>query len=449
MNNTNKLTGVVIDAGHGGSDSGAIGENTYEKDYNLLISQYMYNRLKELGIPVYITRDSDETITPANRTKEILEAFGNDPNVVVISNHLNAGGGTGAEVIYALRNNSTLANKVLNNIGDLGQTKRKVYQRRLPSDNSKDYYFIHRNTGNTEPLIVEYGFIDNPQDLQFLKNNYQQLAEATIKAILDYKGIPYTAPNEVATNTYKVSKGDTLYSIAQKFNTTVDTLKRLNNLANNTLTIGQVLQVPTSISMEEGTQLYTVKRGDTLYTIANNFNTTVDNIKSLNNLTSNTLSIGQILIVPTGTTTSNTYRVRPGDSLYSIAKQFNTTVDELKRANNLTNNFISVNQELKIPSKIEEETQLYTVKSGDTLYSIAKENNTTVQNIKNANNLTSDILTIGTKLIIPTPETTYVVKPGDNLYQIARKYGTTVDNIKALNNLTTNNLSVGQILVLR
>ena len=409
----------------------------------------MYNRLKELGIPVYITRDSDETITPANRTKEILEAFGNDPNVVVISNHLNAGGGTGAEVIYALRNNSTLANKVLNNIGDLGQTKRKVYQRRLPSDNSKDYYFIHRNTGNTEPLIVEYGFIDNPQDLQFLKNNYQQLAEATIKAILDYKGIPYTAPNEVATNTYKVSKGDTLYSIAQKFNTTVDTLKRLNNLTNNTLTIGQVLQVPTSISMEEGTQLYTVKRGDTLYTIANNFNTTVDNIKSLNNLTSNTLSIGQILIVPTGTTTSNTYRVRPGDSLYSIAKQFNTTVDELKRANNLTNNFISVNQELKIPSKIGEETQLYTVKSGDTLYSIAKENNTTVQNIKNANNLTSDILTIGTKLIIPTPETTYVVKPGDNLYQIARKYGTTVDNIKALNNLTTNNLSVGQILVLR
>ena len=98
MNNTNKLTGVVIDAGHGGLDSGAIGENAYEKDYNLLISQYMYNRLKELGIPVYITRDSDETITPTNRTKDILEAFGNDPNVVVISNHLNAGGANGENV---------------------------------------------------------------------------------------------------------------------------------------------------------------------------------------------------------------------------------------------------------------------------------------------------------------------------------------------------------------
>ena len=86
-------------------DSGAVGENAYEKDYNLLISQYMYNRLKELGVPVYITRDSDETITPANRTKEILEAFGNDPNVLVISNHLNAGGGDGHCVTNIKYNN--------------------------------------------------------------------------------------------------------------------------------------------------------------------------------------------------------------------------------------------------------------------------------------------------------------------------------------------------------
>lgn len=92
MNNTNKLTGVVIDAGHGGDDSGAVGENIYEKDYNLLISQYMYDRLKELGIPVYITRDRDKTLEPIKRTEEILTAFGNDPNVIVISNHLNAGG---------------------------------------------------------------------------------------------------------------------------------------------------------------------------------------------------------------------------------------------------------------------------------------------------------------------------------------------------------------------
>ena len=94
MNNTSKLTGVVIDPGHGGTDSGAVGEDLLEKDYNLLISKYMYDRFEEMGIPVYITRDSDETLTPTNRTEEIVEAFGNDPNVIVISNHLNAGGAT-------------------------------------------------------------------------------------------------------------------------------------------------------------------------------------------------------------------------------------------------------------------------------------------------------------------------------------------------------------------
>lgn len=90
MNNT--LTGVVIDPGHGGADSGAKGNNSLEKDYSLKISKYMYDRLKELGIPVYITRDSDITLNPTDRVNKIVNAFGNDPNVIVISNHLNAGG---------------------------------------------------------------------------------------------------------------------------------------------------------------------------------------------------------------------------------------------------------------------------------------------------------------------------------------------------------------------
>ena len=105
MNNISKLTGVVIDPGHGGADSGAVGEDLLEKDYNLLISKYMYDRFEEMGIPVYITRDSDETLTPTNRAEEIVEAFGNDPNVIVISNHLNAGGGEGQSVTNIKYNN--------------------------------------------------------------------------------------------------------------------------------------------------------------------------------------------------------------------------------------------------------------------------------------------------------------------------------------------------------
>ena len=93
MNYDRKLTGVVIDPGHGGSDSGAVGNDMLEKDYTLLISKYMYDRFKELGIPVTLTRDSDVTLDPTNRVNKILNAYGNNSDVIVISNHLNAGGG--------------------------------------------------------------------------------------------------------------------------------------------------------------------------------------------------------------------------------------------------------------------------------------------------------------------------------------------------------------------
>lgn len=86
--------GVVIDPGHGGVDSGAVGKDMLEKEYNLLISRYMYDRLRELGVPVYLTRDSDTTLNPSDRVRKVLSFFGNDPNVVVVSNHLNAGGET-------------------------------------------------------------------------------------------------------------------------------------------------------------------------------------------------------------------------------------------------------------------------------------------------------------------------------------------------------------------
>ena len=137
-----KLEGVVIDPGHGGVDSGAVGSDLLEKDYNLQISRYMYDRLMELGIPVYLTRDSDITLNSSDRTKKALSFLGNDKNVVVISNHLNAGGGDGAEVIYALRNNSQLSNLILNNIGNTGIDTRRIYQKRLPSNSIKDYYFM-------------------------------------------------------------------------------------------------------------------------------------------------------------------------------------------------------------------------------------------------------------------------------------------------------------------
>lgn len=83
---------VVIDAGHGGDDPGSSGNGIIEKELTLKISQYMYDRLKKLGIPVTMTRTTDETLNPTDRVNRILDAYGNNSNVIVVSNHINAGG---------------------------------------------------------------------------------------------------------------------------------------------------------------------------------------------------------------------------------------------------------------------------------------------------------------------------------------------------------------------
>lgn len=438
---------IVIDAGHGGTDPGASGNGIIEKDMTLEISNYMYNRLKELGIPVKITRTTDETLTPTERVNRVLDAYGNDKNVIVVSNHINAGGGEGAEVIYALRNNSTLPNLILSELEDEGQIIRKAYQRRLPSDTSKDYYFMQRNTGDTQSITVEYGFLDNVKDAQKLKNNYIDYTDAVIRALLEYIG--YSG----GKNTYTVQKGDSLWSISKKFGVTVDELKASNNLTSNNLSIGQVLNIPTKQNEVIG-NTYTVKSGDTLYSIANNYGVTINEIKNLNNLTSNILTVGQSLIIPSSTTMDeNVYTVKNGDTLYSIANKYNTTVDNLKSLNNLTSNSLSIGQKLKVPSSPlinPDNNTSYIVKSGDTLYSIANKYNVTVNDIKNLNNLTSNNLSVGQMLNIPTEldEIIYIVKSGDNLYSIANKYNTTVDSIKRKNGLTSNLLNIGQTLLI-
>ena len=254
-----------------------------------------------------------------------------------------------------------------------------------------------RDTGNTEPVIVEYGFIDNESDVNFLKDNYKELAEAVIKSVLEYKNIPYIGPEIVPTDTYKVVAGDTLYSIANKLDTTVSELKQINNLSTNSLKIGQILKIPTKFVDIGDTELYQVKAGDTLYSIANKYNISVNELKTINNLTNNNLSIGQLLNVPSGLSLVNSYVVEKGDTLYSIAKKFDISINKLKEYNNLTNNLLNVGQKILIP--IGEDTT-YVVKRGDTIYSIAREFNTTVDKIKKLNNLDNNIISIGQILIV-------------------------------------------------
>lgn len=239
-------------------------------------------------------------------------------------------------------------------------------------------------------------------------------------------------------------------------------------MTSNVINVGDTLKVSEEEEkVPEDYLIYTVKSGDSLWKIANKYNTTVDTLMDINNLTSTNLTINQQLLIPSEQeieveiteTEGIPYIVKSGDSLWKIATTYNTTVDAIKKANNLTNNNLSIGQKLIIPVKqttaeeVEEETTggiKYIVSSGDNLYSIANKYNTTVDAIKKANNLTSNLLTIGQELIIPGTENfaTYVVQKGDSLWKIANQYGITVNDLMKANNLESSNLSIGQELII-
>lgn len=211
-------------------------------------------------------------------------------------------------------------------------------------------------------------------------------------------------------------------------------------VASFTMIGGKVLAAPIETSgvkagEKDKRSSYVVQAGDTLYGIAKRFSMTVEQLKQINNLTSDVIKVGQQLIVPGSISPSTQgtpvqmqttiYTVMAGDTLYSIAKKVNASVDQIKEINMLTTDFLKVGQKLKVPgpssassqdASAQTQTANYAVNAGDTLYSIAKKLNTTVNEIKQANYLTSDAITIGqilkvTSNTIPKPELNTTVEP--------------------------------------
>lgn len=269
---------------------------------------------------------------------------------------------------------------------------------------------------------------------------------------------------------YVVKRGDTLWGISNQYGVSVTELASLNGVNADTLQVGQSLIIPAkSGSNPDNMFLYTVKKGDTLYSIARVYGVNVNSIKNLNYLTSNNLYIGQVLRIPEIYTKPDdmyvpdyvNYKVKRGDTLYSIAKAYGVTVDSLIQDNALKNNSLTIGQNLKIRTNntmvVEEcfgeeyvpsnnSYSEYVVKRGDNLYNIANTFGTSVSEITKINNLKNNNLAIGQVLKIPVSSTLYTVLKGDSLYSIARKFNTTVDNIKKKNNLISNNLMIGQVL---
>ncbi len=388
---------IAIDSSNSSENKNGI----VEKDFTFTIAKYINERLNNIGIENFLVDENNTGLTDEEKVNIIKDKYGNGNNIIVISNRLNKGGKNGAEIMYPLRNNSKLASLIASNLEDAGQTVLKYYQLRNNSDTSKDDDYLIRNTANNLTIVIDYGYIDNTSDANFLKNNYEKLAEAVVKSIANYAGVSYSPAN--MEGYYIVKKGDSLWSIASKNNTTVDNIKKLNNLSSNNLSVGQVLKLSYNAENEniKESNIYTVKKGDSLWLIANKYGTTVDELKSANNLKSNTLSIGQTLIVPEKkeSTSKISYVVKKGDSLWLIANKYDTTVEKIKSTNNLKSNTLSIGQVLVIPSSSEFIT--YTVKKGDSLWLIANKYNTTVDNIKKLNNLSSNNLQINQKLILP------------------------------------------------
>ncbi|MEC0312849.1 peptidoglycan endopeptidase LytF [Bacillus subtilis] len=316
-------------------------------------------------------------------------------------------------------------------------------------------------------------------------------------------------PAEAAT--IKVKSGDSLWKLAQTYNTSVAALTSANHLSTTVLSIGQTLTIPgsksstssstsSSTTKKSGSSVYTVKSGDSLWLLANEFKMTVQELKKLNGLSSDLIRAGQKLKV-SGTISSSsssskksnsnkssssssstgTYKVQLGDSLWKIANKVNMSIAELKVLNNLKSDTIYVNQVLKTKSSGSDTsskdtssksdqtsaTTKYTVKSGDSLWKIANNYNLTVQQIRNINNLKSDVLYVGQVLKLTGKAssgsssssssssnassgttTTYTVKSGDSLWVIAQKFNVTAQQIREKNNLKTDVLQVGQKLVI-
>lgn len=257
---------------------------------------------------------------------------------------------------------------------------------------------------------------------------------------------------EAEAATHTVKSGDSLWSIAQKYNTTVSNLKSINSLSSDVIIPKQKINTsksskPNSTTSKSNSNSnnsssksnYTVKAGDTLSGIAAKNKISLSNLMKWNNLDTTLIFPGNVLVVSkngtsssssstsgkTGSSSSSnssssgstsTYTVKSGDTLSHIASRNGVSVANLKKWNSLSSDLIRVGQKLSIKGGSSSgssassgsssnagsasSTKVYTVKSGDSLSRIASQNGVTVANLKSWNNLKSDLIYIGQKLSI-------------------------------------------------
>ena len=281
---------------------------------------------------------------------------------------------------------------------------------------------------------------------------------------------------------HKIRRGQTLGAIASNYGVPSSAIASLNKISDpRKLRIGQTLTIPVKASnLAERTITHVVSRGDTLGGIASKYGTTVNDLRTNNNLSSDTISIGQRLNVTAkghdevaSATTKpqkapskpTSYTVRSGDTVSEIAARFGTTWTALRKANQLSSDNIKVGQKLTIPasestvasapSGPKRATTTYTVKSGDVLGTIASRHDMSVKDLQRMNSISGTTIRVGQRLKVygqgkaseaSSKTVTHVVASGEVLGTIASRYGVRVSDIQKWNGLSGTNIRVGQRL---
>lgn len=232
-------------------------------------------------------------------------------------------------------------------------------------------------------------------------------------------GGPTATPQIISSPiTYTVQPGDTLFSLSRRYGTTVQAIMQANGMMSYFLRAGDVIWVPASGGPLPGPVVHIVQPGETLYSIARQYNTTVWAIMSANGMSSYTIWAYRALFIPTVMQPGPVVHVvQPGDTLYSIARIYGTTVSLIMMANGLRTYAIYPYQRLVIPPEgwagwplywpdtspggWPHYGSVYRVQPGDTLFSIARRFGTTVAQLMAVNGLTSSTIYAGTTLRIP------------------------------------------------
>lgn len=280
---------------------------------------------------------------------------------------------------------------------------------------------------------------------------------------------------------YTVQRGDTLQLLAQRFDLSLNELANLTEglSRNSRLQFGQKINVPITAKNKQrsdkkgASENYTVKRGETLSSIADKFKLGLSDLRELNDLKGDSLDVGQRLKIPADAFKPDEYVVKSGDTLTEIAQRFELDLTEFARNNNLrASSSLQVGQRLQLDgaaasrdrsenstqnsreseqrssARSNAKTESYTVKSGESWGAIAQRYDLTAKALAQLNNSsTRDSLQRGQSIQVPKTVTEYRIKRGDTLIGLANKYGIEQAELAQMNNLKPNSLlQVGDII---